>query len=119
MGWLNFKFAGNAATSTFDTETATIEEIGEKQFTVPMDIRIVDIVSDVSTNQNHQIRFYINGKAQGANFFSNQINPNTQGRLNWANQGITIPKGSTVQLKGSQLTGTAAESFRVLVQFLP
>jgi hypothetical protein len=120
MGWLNFRKAGASSTpQADDTETLIILETGERSYTLPYDITIVDVVLDKPATQNHQYRFYVNGRAQGANFYSGQINPSTQGRLNWANQRIVIPKGSTLQIKGSQKTGTSAEETIVLVQFIP
>lgn len=120
MGWLNFSFSGTASTpQTDDSEKATIAETGESQFALPFDITIVDVVLDKTSTQNHQYRFYVNGQARGAQFFSGQINPATQGRLNWANQNIRIPKGSTIQMRGSQKDGSSAEATKVLVQFLP
>jgi hypothetical protein len=119
MGWLNFKKNGNNLPQADDVETLTIMETGEKQYALPYDITIVDVVLNKTASELHQYRFYVNGKAQGANFFSGQINPATQGRLNWANQRITIPKGSTIQIKGAQKSGSSAEETIVLVQFLP
>ena len=119
MGWMNFRKAGANSPQGDDTEVLTVLETGEKQYTLPYDITVVDVVLDKPANQNHQYRFYVNGKAQGANFYSGQINPSTQGRINWANQRIVIPKGSTIQLRGAQKSGTSAEETIVLVQFIP
>jgi hypothetical protein len=119
MGWLNFRKAGNNSPQGDDAEILTILETGEKQYALPYDITIVDIVLSKPASQDHQYRFYVNGKAQGANFYAGQINPSTQGRLNWANQRIVIPKGSTIQIKGSQKSGSSAEETIVLVQFIP
>jgi hypothetical protein len=119
MGWLNFEKVGSTSPQADDAETLTILETGEKQYALPYDITIVDVVLDRTASQNHQYRFYVNGRAQGSNFYSGQINPATQGRLNWANQRITIPKGSTIQIKGAQKSGTSAERTVVLVQFIP
>lgn len=120
MGWLNFSFTGSASTpQSDDAETATVLETGDKTFTLPTDITIVDVVADKTTTQTHQFRVYVNGKAQGSQFFSAQINPATQGRLNFANQNIRIPKGSNIQIRGSQKDGASAEAVKVLVQFLP
>ena len=122
MGWLNFEFDGNGTTpQSDDAETATILETGESSMALPNDIQVVDVVLAKTATQNHQYRFYVNGKAQGSQFFSGQINPATQGRLNWANQNIRIPKGSTLQMRGSQKddTGDAAEATTVLLQYVP
>lgn len=118
MGWLNFSFAGGAAVQADDAETADILELGtgQKVYSLPTAIKLVDVVADFTAAQQHQRRFFINGKAQGSQFFQAQINPATQGRLNWANQNITIPRGATIQMKGSQKTG-AAEATKVLVQY--
>lgn len=121
MGWLNYSFTGNNGVQSDDAETATVLETGDKTFTLPNDITIVDVVADKTATETHEFRFFVNGRAQGSQFFSSQINPATQGRLNFANQNIKIPKGSNVQIRGAQKTntGAAAEAIKVLVQFVP
>jgi len=119
-GWLNFKFIGNvpASPQPDDTEISTIAETGQQQFSIPADMRISDIVLTGTAAQTHQYRIYVNGKAQGANFYSGQLNPATQGRMNWASQSILIPRGSTIQIKGSQKDGATAESTTVTLQWV-
>lgn len=117
MGWLNFSFIGAAASQADDLETATIVETGDKSMALPTSIKIVDIVADKTAVSQHQRRIYVNGKAQGSQFFQAQINPATQGRLNWANQNIVIPKGATVQMRGAQKDALGTEATKVLLQY--
>ncbi|MGI0025779.1 MAG: hypothetical protein ACREA4_11645 [Nitrososphaera sp.] len=117
MGWLNFSFIGAAALQADDLETSTIIETGDKSMALPTAIKIVDVVADRTATSQHQRRFYVNGKAQGSQFFQAQINPNTQGRLNWANQNIIIPKGATIQMRGAQKDALGIEATKVLVQY--
>jgi hypothetical protein len=120
MGWINFQSNGYATTpQADDTEICTVLETNESGISFPYDIRIVDIVLDKTASQNHQYSFWVNGKKMSSNFYSAQINPATQGRLNFANQGIVIKAGSRIQLRAAQKSGTSAEATIVLVQFLP
>lgn len=119
MVMYNFTFQGSgAAPQADDAEISTVLENQTSFLTLPFDVRILDVVTDISAAQTHEFRFYVNGRQQGSQFFSAQINPTTQGRLNWANQNIVIPKGSQIQIRGSQKTG-AAEAIKVAVQFSP
>lgn len=117
MGWLNFSFAGAAASQADDLETATILETGDKSMALPTSIKIVDVVADRTATSQHERRFFVNGKAQGSQFFQAQINPATQGRLNWANQNIIIPKGATIQMRGAQKDALGTEATKVLIQY--
>ena len=120
MTWYNFSKVGTATTPQADNaETCTVLETGEAGITLPFDVRIVDIVLAATATNNHEFQFYVNGHAVGSQFFSGQINPATQGRLNWANQNIGIGKGSRIQIKTAQKSGASAEAATVLVQFVP
>lgn len=118
MGWINFTKTGSGTAQADDAATATVAEIGGTSITLPNTITITDVVLAATAANNHQFRFYVNGRAVGANLYSGQLNPASQGRVNIANQGIKIPAGSTVQLKGSQKAGTA-EDTTVMLQYLP
>lgn len=120
MTWYNFQKQGSATTpQVANAETTTVLETGESGITIPYAVKIVDIVLNQTAVNNHEFQFFVNGHAQGSFFYSGEINPATQGRVNWAVQDINIPAGSRIQIKTAQLTGTAAESLIVMVQFLP
>ncbi len=120
MVWYNFNGVGTATTPQADNaETTTVAETGEVGISLPFDVGIVDIVLASTATNNHEFQFFINGHAQGSQFFAGQVNPATQGRLNWANQRITIKSGSRIQVKKAQKAGAAAEATTLLVQFNP
>lgn len=118
MGWYNFVKTGSGSAQADDAATATISEVGSTSVTLPNTITVTDIVLSATATSPHQYRFYVNGRQVGSNFFSGQLNPASQGRMNFANQKITIPAGSTLALKGSQKSGSA-EDTTVTLQFLP
>lgn len=120
MVWFNFVSNGSATTpQTDDTEITTVLETGEQAITLPYDVTLIDVILNQPATQNHQYSFWVNGRKQSSNFYSGQINPSTQGRMNFANQGIVIKAGSRIQLRAAQKSGTAAEQTIVLVQFKP
>lgn len=120
MGWNNFTFAGDGSNPQADNaETATIDELGESSMTLPNAIKITDILADKTTTESHQIRIFVNGKAQLADVYSSQINPASDGRRTWGTQNIVVPAGATFQLKGSQKSGATAETFKVQIIYEP
>lgn len=120
MTWYNFQSAGNATTpQADDAETCTIKETGESGISIVQNSTVVDVVLNVAAAQGHQYRWYANGHSVGSFFYAAQINPSTQGRINWANQRIQIPSGTRLQLKAAQTTGASAEATNILVQLSP
>lgn len=117
MGWFNFSKTGSASAQSDNAETMTNDESGDKSVPLTDDIQITDVVLDVTASETHQFRFYVNGKQQGGNFYATQINPASDGRISWADQGIVIGKGSSLQIRGSQQSGASAEALKVLVKY--
>lgn len=105
--WLNFSFAGSAAVTTDDTETANIQETGTTQINIPQNIRLTDIILDVTAAQNHQYSIWTSGRKQSSNLSAAQMNPASQGRFSVRGQNIVIAAGTSVQMRGSQLSDTA------------
>lgn len=118
MPWLNFDFAGSAATTTFDSETSTIQETGTTQINIPQNIRLTDIVLDITAGENHQYSIWTSGRKQSSNVSSAQLNPASQGRFSVRGQNIVIASGTSLQMRGSQLSGAAAEITSVLLEYV-
>ena len=120
MPWLNFSFDGTAAASTTnDSETSTIEETGTTQINIPQNIRLTDLVLDITAGQTHQYSIWTSGRKQSSNLSAAQMNPASQGRFSIRNQNIVIAAGTSIQMRGSQTsTAGAAEPTTVLMEYV-
>ena len=119
MPWLNFSFAGSAAVTTDDTETANIQETGTTQINIPQNIRLTDLILDVTAAQNHQYSIWTSGRKQSSNLSAAQMNPASQGRFSVNGQNIVIAAGTSLQLRGSQTsTAGAAEATTVTLEYV-
>ena len=118
MAWYNFSFTGTAAASE-DSATATIKETGTTAVTLAQNIRLTDIVLSSTATESHQLSIWVNGKKQSSNLYSAQLNPASQGRFSIRGQGIVIPQGSTLQMRGAQLvTGAGVENTIATLEFV-
>ena len=120
MPWLNFVFAGSAATTTGDSETSTIEETGTTQISIPQNIRLTDLVIGATATERHQYSIWTSGRKQSSNLSAAQMNPASQGRFSVRGQNIIIPSGVSIQMRGSQTSDTAgaAESTTILMEYV-
>ena len=120
MPWLNFVFAGSAATTVGDSETSTIEETGTTQISIPQNIRLTDLVINATAAQRHQYSIWTSGRKQSSNLSAAQMNPASQGRFSVRGQNIIIPSGVSIQMRGSQTSDTAgaAESTTILMEYV-
>jgi len=120
MPWLNFDFTGTAVASTVDdSETAIIQETGATQINIPQNIRLTDIVVNITTGQTHQYSIWTSGRKQSSNLSSFQLNPASQGRFSVRGQNIVIAAGTSLQMRGSQqTTAGAAEATSVLLEYV-
>jgi hypothetical protein len=115
--WTNWSFSGSASAQSDNAETCSNDENGENVVTLPQSITLTDVVLDGTKSQNHQFRFYVNGRQVGGNFYSAQINPASDGRMSWADLRIVIPQGSTLGLRTGQKDGSSAETGKVLLKY--
>lgn len=120
MPWINFGFDGTAAAVTIDdSETATIQETGTTQINIPQNIRLTDLVLDITAGQTHQYSIWTSGRKQSSNLSAAQLNPASQGRFSVRNQGIVIAAGTSIQMRGSQTsTAGSAEATVVLMEYI-
>lgn len=118
MPWLNFDFAGTAAATTDDSETATVQETGTTQISIPQNIRLTDLVLDITTTETHQYSIWTSGRKQSSNLSADQMNPASQGRFSVRGQNIIIPAGVSIQMRGHQSSGVGAEATSVLMEYV-
>jgi hypothetical protein len=111
MPWYNFGFTGTAAAAE-DSATATIQETNTTAVAIPQTIT-------GTATESHQMSIWVNGKKQSSNLYSAQLNPASQGRFSVRGQGIVIPQGATLQMRGAQLvTGAGAENIICTMEFV-
>ena len=82
MPWLNFVFPGAfPVDTTDDAQTGTVEETGTTQINIPQNIRLTDIIQDITSTDVHQYSIWTSGRKQSSNLSGNQLNPASQGRF--------------------------------------
>ena len=118
MPWYNFEFTGTAAAAADDSATATISETGTTAVALAQTIRLTDCVLASTATSAHQYSIWVNGKKQSSNLFAAQLNPASQGRFSIRGQGIVIPQGATLQMRGAQLDALGAENTNVTLEFV-
>jgi len=118
MPWYNFGFTGTAAAAE-DSAIATIQETSTTAVELAQTVRLTDLVLTGTAGESHQMSIWVNGKKQSSNLYSAQLNPASQGRFSIRGQGIVIPQGATLQMRGAQLvTGGGAENIICTMEFV-
>lgn len=120
MPWLNFDFAGSAGVQVPDTEIAVIEETNASQINIPQNIRLTDMILNITALDDHQYSIWTSGRKQSSNVSSSQLNPASQGRFSIRGQNIVIPSGTSIQMRGAQITiaALAPEPTKVLLEYV-
>jgi len=119
MPWLNFDFVGTVAAGAEDSETSTIQETGTTQINIPQNIRLTDLILNVTATDSHQYSIWTSGRKQSSNLSSSQMDPASQGRFSIRGQNIIIPAGTSIQMRGSQTTVVGgAEATSVLLEYV-
>ena len=120
MPWLNFDFTGSAGVQVQDTATSIIEETGTTQINIPQNIRLTDMILDITAVDVHQYSIWTSGRKQSSNVSSSQLNPASQGRFSIRGQNIVIPAGTSIQMRGAQFTIAvlAPEPTKVLLEYV-
>ena len=118
MPWYNFGFTGTAAAAE-DSAIAVIQETSTTAVALAQTVRLTDLVLTGTAGERHQMSIWVNGKKQSSNLYSAQLNPASQGRFSIRGQGIVIPQGATLQMRGAQLvTGGGAENIICTMEFV-
>lgn len=119
MPWLNFDYTGSAGVQVDDTEISTIEETGATQINIPQNIRLTDIILNITAADEHQYSIWTSGRKQSSNLSAAQLDPASQGRFSIRGQNIIIPAGTSIQMRGSQQTIVGGiEPTKVLLEYV-
>ena len=117
MPWYNFGFTGTAAAAE-DSAIAVIQETSTTAVALAQTVRLTDLVLTGTAGESHQMSIWVNGKKQSSNLYSAQLNPASQGRFSIRGQGIVIPQGATLQMRGAQLNAGALEITTATLEFV-
>lgn len=118
MPWYNFGFTGTTAAAE-DSATATIQETNTTAVALAQTVRLTDLVLTFTAAEQHQLSIWVNGKKQSSNLYAAQLNPASQGRFSIRGQGIVIPQGATLQMRGAQTaTGAGTEDITCTMEFV-
>lgn len=119
MAWMLAKFKGSDSTPQADNaELGEFELTGEDSIRFPYAITIQDIVLTKKATQNHKYQLFVGGRAQENFIPSGVLDPTTEGRVRWDDQGMTILAGTLLQIKGAQLDGSSAEATELFIKYI-
>ncbi len=120
MPWVNFYDPGSAtAEATPPRRLCTVIENNQQTVSFPFNALVFDVVASITAAQVHAYQFLVGTNSMGSVFFAADINPASQGRHNFAMDGILIKANNAIGLFAAQLTGTAAEALYVTVFVKP
>ena len=109
--------------TVYNARAMSILELGSSNapkysFSLPEPMLIFDFVLTAPATQNHEYQFLVNGNPKGQYIWSSQINPSSNTRINFKELGLSLPAGVDIQVRTSQLTGTAAEPTAISIRLM-
>ncbi len=123
MPWVNFYDPGSATVETTPPRRlCTVVENSQQTISFPFNAQVFDIVASITAQQVHAYQFLVGTNSQGSIFFAADINPASQGRHNFALDGIVIKANNAIGLFAAQLTEpstAAAEALYITVFVKP
>ena len=122
MAWTTFSVTPSASgvpPQSDDTDLMTNDNNGQTSFTFPANIVITDVVNSTVLTDTHQFAFQVNGVKSTSNMYTPATQPNSSGRISWADQKLEIPAGNSFAVSTSQKDGAVAEFFRIIVKYEP
>lgn len=119
MAWTTFRGVGNVGSVGEDTELCINDNNGQTAITFPANIVITDIVNSTVLTDSHQFAFQVNGVKSTSNMYTDATQPNSSGRISWADQKLEIPSGNSFTLSSHQQDGAVAEPFRIIIKYEP
>tara|TARA_Y100000758_G_C16025504_1_gene412712 strand:- start:262 stop:627 length:366 start_codon:yes stop_codon:yes gene_type:complete len=102
-----------------DAELMINDNNGQTSFTFPANIIITDVLSTTVLGDTHQFAFQVNGVKSTSNAYSPIINPNSSGRMSWADLKFLVPAGNSFAISTGQQSGVAVETWRILIKYEP
>ncbi len=90
----------------------------ERSVTFPANIIITDVINTTVVANEHQYAFQVNGVKATSNAYTAVTQPNSSGRISWADMKLTVPAGNSFAVSQGQKAG-AAEGWRILIKYEP
>ncbi len=90
----------------------------ERSCTFPANILITDVINTTVIANEHQYAFQVNGVKATSNAYTAVTQPNSSGRMSWADMKLTVPAGNSFAVSQGQKAG-AAEGWRILIKYEP
>jgi len=121
MPWTTFEIlaaAMGAIPEADDANLMTNDNNQQTAVTFPANIIITDVINTTVLTQEHQYAFQVNGVKATSNAYTAITQPNSSGRISWADMKLTVPAGNSFAVSTGQKTG-AAETWRILIKYEP
>ena len=90
----------------------------ERSVTFPANIIITDVINTTVIASEHQYAFQVNGVKATSSAYTAVSQPNSSGRISWADMKLTVPAGNSFAVSQGQKAG-AAEGWRILIKYEP
>ena len=90
----------------------------ERSVTFPANIIFTDVINTTVIASEHQYAFQVNGVKATSNAYTAVTQPNSSGRISWADMKLTVPAGNSFAVSQGQKAG-AAEGWRILIKYEP
>ena len=121
MPWTTFSILAatiGAIPEADDANLMTNDNNLQTSVTFPANIIITDVINTTVVVQEHQFAFQVNGVKATSNAYTAVTQPNSSGRISWADMKLSIPAGNSFAVSQGQKTG-AAEAWRILIKYEP
>ena len=90
----------------------------ERSVTFPASILITDVINTTVVANEHQYAFQVNGVKATSNAYTAVTQPNSSGRMSWADMKLEVPNGNSFAVSQGQKAGPA-EGWRILIKYEP
>lgn len=90
----------------------------ERSCTFPANILITDVINTTVVANEHQFAFQVNGVKATSNAYTAVTQPDSSGRISWADMKLSVPAGNSFAVSQGQKAGVA-EGWRILIKYEP
>jgi len=121
MPWTTFSILAatiGAIPEPDDANLMTNDNNQQTSVTFPANIIITDVINTTVVTNEHQYAFQVNGVKATSNSYTAVTQPNSSGRISWADMKLTVPAGNSFAVSQGQKAG-AAEAWRILIKYEP
>ena len=119
MPWTTFNITPAGFAQADDAELMINDNNLQTSVTFPANIIITDVINTTVLTESHQFAFQVNGVKATSNAYTAVIQPNSSGRISWADMKLSIPAGNSFAVSTGQQSGVAVESWRILIKYEP